>query len=98
VKGLVIEVVAIPVEFMLRKIIHDAVMEQLGYLCSELEAIDPDLAESCSGDVDCKLDMLKIAYETTVIILRELLEKSFEDEWKDILDVYHNVKNSIYIT
>jgi len=96
---MVVEIVMAPVDLVIRKVVHDATMEQLAYLLDEVEEWDKDLYEYCRESNECKLQMLRIALETASIILRKLLEDSIEDEWKIALEVYESLtKGSRYHT
>jgi len=96
---MVIEVVMAPVDLVIRKVVHEATMEQLSYLLDEVEEWDRDLYEYCRESNECKLQMLKIALETASIILSHILESSIEDEWRAILEAYEAVtKGSKYHT
>jgi len=100
VKMAVVEL--IPIDWAVRKMVHDIVLQNFVELCSELEDIDRDIAEKCCGsDIDCKFNALRIAYETVLHSLRDLLEEALKEEWETIIKAYEDTKKAIstrYIT
>jgi len=92
----------IPIEWAVRKMVHDITLQNFAELCSELEDIDTDIAEKCCGsDIDCKLQVLRIAFETASFTLKDLLEIALKEEWEAALRAYEDVKKELsfnYIT
>jgi len=92
-------VISVPLDFAVRKMVHDATTVLYLKLMSELSEWDRDLYEYCAVNADCKLQLIRISIDIAAIMIRELLEEAVRDEWEAALEAYNAVtRGSAYHT
>jgi len=78
------ERIVLPADLGIAKILKDAYNEQVDIIFVELPYLvrDMDLIEDCMKDLDCRIQVHRIAYETAVEILHHLVDKVAAELWQ----------------
>jgi len=78
------EKIMIPADLGIAKMLQDAYNEQVDIIMMELPflARDMELVEECMKELDCRIQVHKIAYETAVEILHYIVDKVSKDMWQ----------------
>jgi len=79
------ESITIPVDVGIAKMLQDAYNEQIDILMLELPYIarDMDLIEQCMKELECRIQVHRIAYETAVEILHYVIDKVAREIWSE---------------
>jgi len=92
----------IPVTYAIKKMIVDSLIQDVYILINDLIALEgEEYVDICLNDVDCRLSIFRISYDTVYIILEETFKEALKDAWNAVLEAYREEKEgfgSVYHT